>query len=167
MSVVDYNDGSRVISGVPVYHQGNTSMCSQACITSLLNYLGYSLTYDDVISETSNQNMNSGMTSDRIMWYFRKYNLKSRAYSGRLIDIKKLIDKGYPVIVGLDERKGFHVVLVVGYNDDREVIFYNDSMDGEMMEEPYSDFLSAWGRKRANTFGVYSDPPNLMIEVTR
>ena len=68
MSVVDYDDGSRLIQNVPVYHQGNTGTCAQACVTSVLNYWGYSVNYNEIISDTSNSSMTTGMTFERIMW---------------------------------------------------------------------------------------------------
>lgn len=168
MSVVDYDDGSRVIENVPAYHQGNTGTCAQACVSAVLNYWGYNVSYQSIIDETSNASMTAGMATERMIWYFRKYNLRSRAYTGRLSDLKRYIDKGLPTIVVFDEGNSQHVVVVIGYNDEREVIFYNDSMYGETTEEPYSDFVRAWGRQRANSMGYFEgNAPNTLIEVMR
>ncbi len=165
MTVLDYDDGSRIIQNVYVCHQGKTKYCSQACITSILTYWGYNVRYEDIIAET---NSLSGMSPEQIVWYFRKYNFQSRAYKGTFSDLKRLIDKGLPTIVGFDENTAQHVVVVVGYNDHREVVFYNDSMYGELTEEPYSDFLRAWSKKRANSSGMIDNSlSNLLIQVNR
>jgi ABC-type bacteriocin/lantibiotic exporter with double-glycine peptidase domain len=167
MSVVDYDDGTRLIENVPACHQGNTNTCAQACVTSILNYWGHHVRYEDIIAETSNQTMTAGMPIERMVWYFRRYGLQARSYGGNLSNLKALIDRGCPSVVSFDESTYNHVVVVVGYNDYTELIFYIDSMDGEIIEEPYSDFVRAWGRKRAVTGFVDMPIPNLMIEVKR
>ncbi len=168
MGVIDYDDGSRVIQDVPVYHQGNTGTCAQACVASILNYWGYHVTYEDIIAETSNQTMTAGMTPEQIVWYFRRKNLQAKSYKGNLANLKSCVDKGHPCIVAFDELKIQHVVVVVGYNDYKELIYYNDSMDGTMIEEPYSDFVRAWGRQRVSSSG-FNDVSlsNLLIQVNR
>lgn len=168
MGLVDYDDGSRIIENIPVYHQGNTGTCAQACVTSILNYWGFHVTYEDIILRTSNSDMSSGMTPEQIMWFFRKYNLQSRVFSGRLSDVKRLIDKGLPTIVAFDENSIQHVVVMIGYNDYREVVYYIDSMYGEITEEPYSDFIRAWSRQRANSTGYLdSSLSNVLIQVSK
>lgn len=168
MGLVDYDDGSRIIENVPVYHQGNTGTCAQACVTSVLNYWGYNVSYEDVISKTSNLDMSAGMTPEQMMWYFRKYNLQARVYTGKLSDLKRLIDKGLPTVIAFDENIIQHSVVVIGYNDYREVVFYNDSMYGEVTEEPYSDFIRAWSKRRANTGGYFEGSlNNILIQVNR
>lgn len=168
MSLVDYDDGTRIIQGVPVYHQGDTNTCAQACVTSVLNYWGHNVFYEDLISETSKSEFTSGMNPDQMVWYFRRYNLQSRHFRGNMANLKALIDRGLPTIVGMDELREQHIIVVVGYNDYNELIFYNDSMDGEMIEEPYSDFITAWNRQRANStgYGIVSFN-NLIIQVSR
>jgi ABC-type bacteriocin/lantibiotic exporter with double-glycine peptidase domain len=164
MALVEYEDGSRIIENVPICYQGNTNTCAQACITSVLNYWGHNVKYEDIIADTCGNNM-VGMTIERMMWYFRKYNLKSISYGGNLAKLKALIDKGYPTIVSFDEESYYHVVVVIGYNDYREVIYYIDSEDGDIMEESYYDFIRAWGKQR-RVFGFGDlQIPNLMLEV--
>src|SRR5947199_5100315 len=128
MTLVDYDDGSRLIQNVPMCHQGKTSTCAQACVTSLLNYYGFKVNYADVINETSNPSMSAGMSPEQIIWYLRRYNLQAKSFRGNLSNLKALIDRGWPTIVGFDDLKVQHVVLVVGYNDFREMLFYIDSM---------------------------------------
>ena len=165
MPVVDYEDGSRLVEVVPIYHQGNTDTCAQACVTSVLNYWGHNIRYEDIIADTSGNNL-VGMNIERMVWYFRKYNLQAQSYAGNLAKLKALIDRGYPSVVSFDEDSNYHVVVVVGYNDHREVMYYIDSMYGELTEEPYSDFVRALARQR---LGSYTELqiPNLMIEVRR
>lgn len=168
MALVDYDDGSRIIENIPVCHQGNTGTCAQACVTSILNYWGFSVRYEDVISQTSNIDMSSGMTPEQMMWYFRKYNLQSRVSTGKLSDLKRLIDKGLPTVVGFDENSIQHFVVIIGYNDYREVVYYIDSMYGEITEEPYSDFTRAWSKQRANSTGYFEGSlNNVLIQVSR
>jgi ABC-type bacteriocin/lantibiotic exporter with double-glycine peptidase domain len=169
MSVVDYDDGSRIIQNVPICYQGNTTTCAQACITSVLNYWGYRANYADIIRETSNADMSVGMTPERIIWYLRRNNLKARSYKGNLDNLKNLVDAGLPTIVVMDEKQEMHVIVVIGYNDYRQLIFYIDSMNGDILEEPYSDFARAWSRKRTYSTQFYSveDYSNMLIEVSR
>jgi ABC-type bacteriocin/lantibiotic exporter with double-glycine peptidase domain len=168
MPVIDYDDGTRIIQEVPVYYQGNTSTCAQACVAGVLNYWGYNVNYNEIIYETSNSDMSVGMTPERIVWYFRRYNLQAKSYKGNLDNLKNLVDQGLPAIVAFDERDTQHVVVVVGYNDYRGVIFYNDSMYGELTEEPYSDFVRAWGRQRLTSTRFADDIyNNLIIQVNR
>ncbi len=164
----DFEDGSRIIQGLPVYHQGKTGTCAQACVTSILNYWGYNVKYEDVISQTSNLDMSAGMTPEQMIWYFRKYNLNAKSFKGKLYDVKKFIDNAIPTIAGFDEGCIQHVVVMTGYNDYREVVFYNDSMYGEVTEEPYSDFIRAWSKQRANSTGYFEGSlSNLLIAVGR
>jgi len=166
MGIVDYDDGTRIIENVPLCNQGNTGTCAQACVTSILNYWGNNINYNELITETVNQNVGAGMSIDRIVWYFRRYNLQAKAFKGNMSNLKGLIDRGFPCIVGFDEGSVQHVVVVVGYNDYREVIFYNDSMYGELTEEPYSDFIRAWNRQRLNAGTIDGlSFTNLIIQV--
>lgn len=165
MPIVDYDDGSRVIDGVPVYYQADTRYCGQACVSSILAYWGFSVTFNEVIEQT---NTTLGMNIEQMVWFFRKYGLQSRAYKGRLQDLKTQINKGCPVIVAFDEGSIQHVVVIVGYNDEKELIFYNESMEGQTMEEPYADFVKAWSRQRANSAGFGGDSlNNMLIQVSR
>src|SRR5947208_912956 len=102
MTVLDYDDGSRVIQNVPAHYQGQTSTCAQACVTSILNYWGYNTQYKDVIAETSNQDMSSGMTPEQMVWYFRRHNLQAKVYKGNLANLKSLVDRGLPCIVSFN-----------------------------------------------------------------
>lgn len=164
----DYEDGSRIIQGLPLYYQGTTGTCAQACVTSILNYWGYNVQYEDVIRQTSNIDMSYGMTPEQIIWYFRKYNLKAKSYKGKLSDIKLYVDNAIPTIAAFDQRSVQHVVVMTGYNDYRKVVYYNDSMYTDVTEEPYSDFTRAWSQQRANSFGYFEESlSNLLIAVGR
>jgi len=166
MSFIDFDDGSRIIQNVPIFFQGNTNTCSQASMTAILNYWGYPVTYDEVISETSNSNMSAKVSPELVVGYLKRYGLQANAISGTLTMLKNLIDKGLPSIIGFDELDSKHFVVFVGYNDYRESVFYNDSEDGEMIEESYTSFINSWKRQRLNSSGFFANSvPNLLIQV--
>jgi ABC-type bacteriocin/lantibiotic exporter with double-glycine peptidase domain len=168
MPIIDYDDGSRVLDGVPIYYQGDTKRCGHACTASVLAYFGYNVTFEDIIDQTSNTAGALGMSLEQIVWTIRKYGLQARTSTGKLQDLKTQINRGSPIIVAFDELSIQHVVVVVGYNDEKELIFYNDSDDGFTIEEPYSDFIRAWSRKRANSSGFFDGSlANMMIQISR
>lgn len=168
MPIIDYDDGTRILDGIPAYYQGDTRRCGQACTASVLGYFGYHVTFDDLVEQTAGTAGALGMSMEQIVWTLRKYGLQARSFTGRLQDLKTQINKGNPVIVAFDEGDIQHVVVVIGYNDERELIFYNDSMDGCTMEEPYSDFIRAWSRRRANSSGFFDGSvANMLIQVSR
>lgn len=169
MSFLYYQDGSKIIADVPILYQGKTNTCAQACITMVLIYWGFDVTYEDIIQYTTG-GRDEGLTYDQIVWTFRKYGLHAEYMSGRFEILKSYIDKSWPTIVEWQEKSFDHVVTVVGYNDNTELIYYIDPHFGNLLHEPYSSFIKNWSSvKRMDSTGMAGGVgrTNLLFKVYR
>jgi hypothetical protein len=100
--------------------------------------------------------------------------LEGRSFSFALQRAKEHIDRGTPVILGAIDmyhlpyydqfyhktHVPLHYVLMVGYDDERELVLVHDCDRAEIQEIPYTDLELAWdihvpGMSKKNTFLVF------------
>jgi len=140
-----YQNGSRVIDGVPFYKQGDDNTCGQAVITSLLNYWGLEMEYQSVVQEANPRNL---PTTDAAMTnYLRKKGLQAQPFRrATLENLIVQINKGRPTPVLLDFGgiSQEHYVIVVGYNPDKNTLIVHDSLEGPYIEMPAERFAAMW-----------------------
>lgn len=157
-SVNYYDDGTIAISNIPFYQQGNDNTCGQATMTSILNYWGVGLTYQNVVNQTNSWNMFTDV--NKITEYLRKKGIYAQDYRGATTNfIKDRIRKGLPPIVLLDfgSLSSEHYVIVKGYNDDKKKFLILDPVDGPNIEIDYDNFENMWANKSLKKLGLFGD----------
>lgn len=151
-----YENGSRVIKDVPFFHQGNDNTCGQAVMTSLLNYWGDNISYQEVVNEANPHNMPT--TDSAITNYMREKGFDAQPF--RHANVNNLIaqvNKGRPTPVLLDFGgvSQEHYVLVVGYNPQRNTIVVHDSLEGPYVEMPTQTFTTMWENQALQLVHVF------------
>jgi len=151
-----YKDGTIAISNIPYFMQGNDNTCGQAVITSILNFWGKNLSYQEVVNETNKSNLPTDI--QRITDFLRSKGLYAQDYRGATLNfIKDRILKGNPIIVLLDfgSLSVEHYVIVTGYNETREELIVLDSVDGPNRMLPYAKFEKMWMNVSLRRTGFY------------
>ncbi|PIQ24213.1 hypothetical protein COW36_10355 [bacterium (Candidatus Blackallbacteria) CG17_big_fil_post_rev_8_21_14_2_50_48_46] len=152
-----YQNGSKVLENVPFFRQGNDNTCGQAVLTSLLNYWGLQMTYQQVVDQANPNNLPT--TDDAITNYLRKKGLKAQDYrSGQLDHLISQINKGRPTPVLLDfgGLSQEHYVLVVGYNQKKGTLVMHDSLEGPYVEMDMNLFQKMWDNSSIRRVHIFA-----------
>jgi hypothetical protein len=115
---------------------------------------------------------------------FKQIISEGRAYNHEFPKIKQFLDNGQPVIVGaLDmyylnylpdiyhkQRIPIHYVLVVGYDDEKQMIYVQDCGLSDVQQIPYQEFkdsmnVSVPGMSKKNTYRIITLPRKLPSEL--
>jgi transposase len=200
------NSGSVMIQNVPLYQQIDASGCGAAALQMVLYYWGPFVNQKNVydaartlhgsslpdLARAGQFSSESFSAGDRFpMAEGYGYPSRSLGYAGFyyastqswLPQLKELVSAGYPVICLTDWLPGVygpHYRLVVGYDDEKGVLYINDPWAREFKQDSdyqgsanqnssgdrqgsysgmawsYDDFLAVWGLS-TNPWGV----PNL------
>lgn len=128
--------------------------CGPASVAGVLGAYGVSLTQEEV-SQVLRPTGTGYMRADVIDGYVRQFGLRAPlVVSGRIENIKAVIDLGVPVLVlqwlkGSGSGKDFvgevpHFRTVRGYDDQAGVFWVNDPLIGEDAVISYKDFTTLW-----------------------
>lgn len=163
-----FQNGSKVIDGVPFMRQGSDNTCGQAVMTSLLNYWGVKMDYQKVVNEANPRNL--ATTGDAITSYLRSKGLKAQDFRNGTVDnLIAQVNKGRPVPVMLDfgGLSQEHYVLVVGYNKKKGTIIMHDSLEGPYLEMETPTFQQMWKNKSIVNVPVFGGDnyKNIMFDV--
>jgi hypothetical protein len=109
---------------------------------------------------------------------------EGKSFRNEFLKMKGHLDKDEPVMVGaLDmyylhyypelyrkQHVPIHYVLMVGYDDERQVVYVHDCSVGSVQEVPYGEFEKALdvnvpGMSKKNTFRVFQLPRKLPSEL--
>ena len=125
------------------------NFCGPASLVSLLAYYDIPLT-QKVIASCAYDSGKSGTNGADLLLYCREKGLSAYSFNSTLPELKKLIAKGYPVIV-LQEwsknNKTGHFRVAVGYNDSERTITLRDSMTPKLVKLSYTGFDNLWQRR--------------------
>jgi predicted double-glycine peptidase len=152
-----YQNGSKVIENVPFFRQGSDNTCGQAVLTSLLNYWGTPMTYEQVVSQANPNNLPT--TDDAITNYLRKKGLKAQDFrSGVLDNLINQVNQGRPTPVLLDfgGLSQEHYVLVVGYNQKKGTLVMHDSLEGPYVEMDMNVFQKMWDNRSISGVHIFA-----------
>ena len=131
--------------------------CGPSALSAVLGFYHVKLG-QDVIQKTTRQG-NAYMQVSAIAPELARFGLKTRAVrGGQLIQIKKLLALGIPVIVlQWYDRPGHinHFRVVRGYDDQAGLVWVSDSMVGPVSYLSYTDFDSLWNTQGRQMFPVY------------
>lgn len=153
-----FQNGSKILERVPFFKQGNDNTCGQAVMTSLLNYWGDDIAYQEVVDEANPRNLPT--TDMAILTYLRSKGLKAQAYRRATIDnLISQINKGRPTPVLLDFGgiSQEHYVIVVGYNLKKNTLVIHDSLnlEGPYMEMDIRVFERMWQNRSLRNIHVF------------
>ena len=131
--------------------------CGPSALSAVLGFYRVRLG-QDVIRKTTRQGSDY-MQVSAIAPELARYGLKTRMVrGGRLIQIKKLLALGIPVIVlQWYDRPGHinHFRVVRGYDDQAGLVWVSDSMVGPVSYLSYADFDALWNTQGRQMFPVY------------
>jgi predicted double-glycine peptidase len=144
---VEISKVGQIIKNVPFYPQERYH-CGPASLAGILNFWGVTALPEEIAAEIYSRSARGTFTLDMIL-YPEKRGLKATQYEGSLVDVKKKIDAGYPLIAMVDD--GFwiyqkdHFMVVLGYYENGVVV---NSGKYRYKFIPLSDFLKSWKRTR-------------------
>jgi hypothetical protein len=114
---------------------------------------------------------------------FNQILSEGKSFKNEFPKIKEYLDKDVPVVVGaLDmfylhyypdlyqkEHIPIHYLLVVGYNDEKQIVYVHDCGASGVQEIPYQDFESCLnvntpGLSRKNTYRIFTLPDKMPSE---
>lgn len=115
---------------------------------------------------------------------FKQVISEGRSFNNEFPKMKAHLDNNHPLMVGaLDmyylhyypdlygkEHVPIHYILVVGYDEDRQVVFVHDCSVAGVQEVPYDEFRKALdvnvpGLSRKNTYRIFEVPDDVVTEL--
>lgn len=134
------------IINVKFMEQANMG-CSRTCFAMVMHYYNPSITLGMV--ERDAPRASDGGSQNNLMTVFAEhYGFKTHAFPGTIDGLIKLLESGKPVIVAqygsLSEKKSNHDRVVVGFDQDKRVLFVHDPSVGENIPYSYDKFISLW-----------------------
>ncbi len=136
------------VQGVPFY-PGEDYQCGPAVLAGVLNYLGYDIRPEDISGEIYLRNVKGTLNIDMVSFASRFEDITVTELQGDITLLRENLSMGYPLIVFVDLgiwsiRKG-HYMLVVGYDDSREVVIVYSGAERDKLIR-YEDFMRMWRR---------------------
>jgi hypothetical protein len=143
----------RVLEGVPFYPQ-ERYQCGPASLASVLNYWGVKVSPEEIASDIYSKTAKGTLDIDMLSYVAGK-GLDADISAGRMEDITRSIDEGYPLIVLVDYgfwvyQKG-HFMVVVGYDSNSIIV---NSGSERLKHIPSGDFLKVWEKTNFWTLSV-------------
>ncbi|MDD5455200.1 MAG: C39 family peptidase [Candidatus Ratteibacteria bacterium] len=138
-----------LIKDVPFYKQKERNYCGPAVLSMVLNYWDEHKTFsqeeivEDIFDPTVEITNNSEM-----VFYPYSNNFSVFSFNGNVEQLKNLVREDIPIIilqrvVGKIVNKG-HYRVVVGYDDNQNIIIVNDPWFGEELSISYNVFSELW-----------------------
>ena len=143
----------RVLEGVPFYTQ-EKYQCGPASLASVLNYWGVNVSPEEIASDIYSKTAKGTLDIDMISYVLGK-GLEADIFAGKMKDITRSIDEGYPLIVLVDY--GFwvyqqdHFMVVVGYDSNGVIV---NSGNERLKFINSRDFLKLWEKTNFWTLSV-------------
>jgi ABC-type bacteriocin/lantibiotic exporter with double-glycine peptidase domain len=149
----------KFIEGVPFFPQ-NELMCGPAALASVLNFYGHKADLNEVSREVYRAGLKGSLSMDLFI-SAKERGFDVRYYRGGLEDLKARLRENSPLIVfvnlGYDFYPVGHYMVVVGYNDDMEVVVaHSGTTRGKVFA--YGEFLDDWGKTGFSTLLIKPKP---------
>lgn len=120
---------------IPVVQKDN--YCVPASIEMILKLFGEHETQDEIAKHIFD---GTGSKLSKAVEYVEEIGYKSRFFVGTVDIYKQYIDAGVPVLLSVDIDHASHVQLVVGYNDQLQVLSIQDPNFAERILITYEQF---------------------------
>ena len=141
-----YQTGETVLIPDVPFYPDTGRMCGPAALAGALNSLGASLNPEDIAPEIFSAAARGTLTAD-MAWFAQTRGFAAREISGTMIELRKQIDSGRPLVVLVDSAPWIvdrnHFMLVVGYT--REGVIANSGKKRHRFIDN-SRFLRIWSR---------------------
>ncbi|PEA55460.1 hypothetical protein CON64_08740 [Bacillus pseudomycoides] len=128
-----------MLSIIPVVQKDN--FCVPASIEMVLKLFGKHKTQDEIAKHIFD---GIGSKLSKTVEYVEAIGYKSRFFVGTVNMYKKFIDAGVPVLLSVDIDHVSHVQLVVGYNDQLQVLYIQDPNFAERILVTYEEFAKQY-----------------------
>ena len=137
-----------LIQTVPYEKWLARNYCGPACLAMVLNYWDETRSFsqrkitDEIYDSESQATYNS-----ELVLYPRTKGFESYSFQGDLRVLKDVVAKDIPVIVLTKTIKQLakgHYRVVIGFDDDRDEIIFNDPFFGDRHAMTSGDFLKVW-----------------------
>lgn len=137
---------------VPYVHQEKEG-CGSASLSMILQYWksqGTNVPPDRLDAEKIQKQLYSksahGIYASAMEKYLRESGFNAYAFRGGWSDLKEHLEKGRPLIVGLQPRKGalLHYVVVAGISEEQNEVIVNDPWRGKLIRISRDDFEQQW-----------------------
>lgn len=139
------NQGKFIIN-VEFMRQGNMG-CSRTCFAMVMHYYDPSITLE-MVERDAPRASDGGSQNNFMAIMAEQYGFKTHAFPGTIDVLIELLKSGKPVIVAqygsISEKKSNHDRVVVGFDQDKCVLFVHDPSVGENIPYQYDKFLSLW-----------------------
>lgn len=153
MSTVDPVElSSFYIFEVPYVSQDSAYWCGPASLAMVFGYWGLNLTQEEIAAEIYDPQ--ARLTNISAMGsYPQEYGFRTEELNGSIGYLRKWISKGCPTIVLQEvsrQNKYGHYRVVLGYNDEQEIMTTFDPIFGSNYNTNYTEFAELW--KPGTTF---------------
>ncbi len=118
--------------------------CAAAALAMLTSYWGRPVAQDDAARALLQREL-QGILGSRLAEFARAHGFEALTYAGDLAHLREFLSKGRPLIVAwkLDHGR-FHDVVVVGFDDARDLVLVNDPAVGSSREIARDEFERRW-----------------------
>jgi uncharacterized protein YvpB len=137
------------------YHTYQTfNNCGPATLSMALAWHGINVSQDVLAEKMRPWQHPEGDNDDKTIFTYefvdwaKKYGIEAVGrVNGDIEILKKFISNGFPVVVKTWLKRGEdigHFRFVTGYDEEKDLIYFDDSYDGPNKKMGYFDFLSLW-----------------------
>lgn len=131
---IKISPSSHYIKDVPFF-PARDNMCGPAALASVLSFYGISVSVEEIARHVMLPD-NSGTKVENLYLYAISKGMTAQVYSSGILDLKRKIAQGLPVIVLIDTGlPGFpngHFVIVVGYDENHFYLYDGDKKDAKV-----------------------------------
>jgi len=137
-----------LIQGVPFCKQENKNYCGPAALAMVLGYWQgkNELTQEKISSHIFKEDALITNNSDMV-FYPREQAFVTYSFNGDMEQLKNIIKKDFPLIIlqkVIGKINKGHYRVILGYDDNREIVIVNDPLIGEKYGISYKTFLDLW-----------------------
>lgn len=128
--------------------------CGPATLSMALKWYGINAPQEELASKMRPYQHPKGDNDDKTIFTYefvdwaKEYGVEAVGRVNGDIDlIKRFISNGFPVVVKTWLKQGEdigHFRFVTGYDEEKQIIYFDDSYDGPNEKMKYYDFLSLW-----------------------
>jgi tetratricopeptide (TPR) repeat protein len=141
-------DRGYLIQTVPFEKWLERNYCGPACLAMVLNSLDETRPFDQrKIADEIYDSQNQATYNSELVLYPRTKGFESYSFQGNLRILKEVVGQGIPVIVltkAIKQIAKGHFRVVIGFDDDADLIIFHDPYFGARNAMASEDFLKVW-----------------------